>query len=267
MSMSPVAKAIYEIKVEIPNEILEAAFLERRFSQFAPLVNVDEMIREKIIQSRVLTDCNLTGGTQTIIPLTGLPIDRWEASTMVIRIPKSRTQNRRITRVTSVIFGIQTVPGHQTYGLNNGSDYMSAGAQVYASHAAIPIQSTAQVSLIAENTIMISDQIMVPGSMQLMCYLEQDLDFSSMRSMTISKFAHLCTLATKAYIYNKLTIRMAEGQMAGGLDLGRFKEIVDGYADANELYRTYLNDVWIKVQMMDDYTSRNRFLRTLLGNH
>jgi len=267
MSMSPISKALFEIRQEIPMPVLEAAFLQRRFSALAPLMDVDEGIRQHVIDARVLVDCNLTGGTQVIIPLLGLPIDRWETSTMVIRVPKDRTQNRRITRVTSVMFGIQMIPGHQTYGLYNQSDYMGAGAQVYSSHASIPIQSTANVSLIAENTVMILDQIMVPGSMQLLCYLENDLDMSQMGSMTISKFSHLCTLATKAYIYKELTIKMAEGFLTGGLELGRFKEIVDGYADANELYRTYLNDIWIKVQMMDDHNSKHRFMRLMLGNH
>lgn len=267
MSQSPLQKAIFEVRQEIPLPILEATFLDRRFSRFPPIASVDEMIREKVIEARVLVDCNLTGGTQVVIPLTGLHIDHWETSTMVIQIPKDRTQNRRISRTTSVIFGIQTVPGHQTYGLGNESDMMAAAAQVYASHASIPIQSTANVSLIAENTIMIMDQVMVPGSMQLLCYLEHDLDFTAMRSMTISKFTKLVEFAVKAYVYKELTIKMAEGYMAGGIDLGRFKEIVDGYADANENYKNYLNDVWIKVQVLDDHTSRNRFYRTLLGNH
>lgn len=263
--MNPVSKALEELRYEIPIQILEAAFMDRRFSRFPPVANLDSMIREKVIEERVLNDCNLTGGTQVIIPLAGLPMEYYEASTVIIRIPKDRTQNRRISRTTSVIIGLQTLPGTQAYGMNNQSDYMSAAAQVFASQASIPIQSTAQVSLIAENTIMIADQTLIPASLSLLCYLEHDIDFTSMRSMTISKFTKLVEFAVKAYIYNKLTIQMAEGYMAGGLDIGRFKEIVDGYADANENYKTYLNDVWIKVQVLDDHHSRNRFYRTVMG--
>lgn len=265
--MTPVMKALAEVRFEIPAPILEAAFKEQRFSNFASLVSVDTLIREKVIEARVLVDCNHTGGQQIVVPLLGLPVEYHEASTIIVRIPKERTQNRSISRVTSVVLGQQTMPGGQSYGMNNGSDYMAAAAQVYASHSSMPVMSTAQVQLIAENTVMIMDQTILPGSMQLMCYLESDLNMTHMRSMTISKFTKLVEFAVKAYIYNELTIKMAEGHMAGGLDIGRFKEIVDSYADANENYKNYLNDVWIKVQVMDDYNSRNRFMRTLLGNH
>lgn len=265
MSTTPVMRAIADAKMAIPPQILQVAFTERQLGRSPFPVNVDHMIRERVIEARVLPDCNLTGGTQVIIPLDGLEQEYYNQSTIVVRIPMERTQHRRIVRCTSILIGMETLPSSYNYGMTNYSDMLSAAGQVMASHTSMPVQSSARVTLIAENTVMIADQSILPSAMQLMCYVENDLEFTNMRSMTISKFSKLVEYAIKAYIYNELVIPMAEGEMRGGMDLGRFKEIVDSYADANENYQTYLNEVWIKVQFMDDFHTRNRHLRMIMS--
>jgi hypothetical protein len=272
MSMSPVSKAIADVKRMIPPQILQVAFLDKNYGpnvfQFArnhSAFNVDAMIRERVVEARVMEDCNMTGGTMLVVPLSGLEQEYYNQATVVVRIPHDRTQNRRITRVIGVMIGLETLPSSYHYGMNNYSDMLSAGAQVVASHTSMPIQSTARVQLIGENTVMISDQSILPTTMQLMCYVEYDADFTQMRSMTVSKFTKLVEYAVKAHIYNELVIPIAEGEMRGGMDLGKFKEIVDGYADANENYETYREETWIKVQMLDDFHSRNRHLRAIMG--
>ncbi len=272
MSMTPVQKAIADVRRKIPPQILQVAFMDQNFGpnlfQFAQSRNalsLDAMIREKIVEGRVMEDCNMLGGTLSVISLAGLEQEYYNQATIVVRIPMERTQNRRIVRALSVLIGLETLPSSYNYGMSNYSDMLSAAGQVVASHTSMPVQSTARVQLIAENTVMIADQSILPSTMQLMCMVENDLDFSQMRSMTISKFTRLVEYAVKAHIYNELVIPIAEGEMRGGMDLGRFKEIVDGYADAEENYETYREEVWIKVQMLDDFHSRNRHLRQIMG--
>ncbi len=266
INISPVQKAIADAMRGIPPQVMKAAFFPKQeFGRVAPIATIESMVREQIVESRVMEDCNLTGGTQLVVPLDGLVQEYHNQATLIVQIPLERTGYRRITRCTSLLIGLETLPSSFNYGMTGYSAMTAAGAQVMASHMPMPIQSTARITLIAENTIMISDQSILPSAMQLLCYVENDLDFTTMRSMTISKFAKLVEFAIKAHIYNELIIPMAEGEMRGGMDLGKFKEIVDGYADANQNYQDYLESVWIKVQHMDDFNSRNRHLRLIMG--
>ncbi len=266
MNITPVSKAIADAMRGIPPQILKAAFYPKyEFGRVAPVATVESMIREQVVEARVMEDCNLTGGTSLVVPLDGLVQEYHNQATIIVQIPLERTGYRRITRCTSLLIGLETLPSSFNYGMSGFSDIMAGGAQVMASHTAMPIQSTARVTLIAENTVMISDQSILPSVMQLMCFVENDLDFTNMRSMTISKFSKLVEYAVKAHIYNELIIPIAEGEMRGGMELGKFKEIVDGYADANQNYQDYLESTWIKVQFMDDFNSRHRHARLIMG--
>lgn len=263
--MNPVQKAIAELKFRIPVPILQEAFTRSRFGQRPLPVGLDASIRELVIDARVRVDCNLVGGTELAIPLDGLPFEMWDPYTWIYRIPSRMTQNRAISRVLSLTFGTPVQNGIALQGSTGNSSMLYAAAGVMASQAPIPIISTAYLRLIGENTVLIQDSIALPTNIALRCVVENDPDFTQLRPTTVPQFCKLVELATKAYIYNTLTLEIGMGQLVGGAELGRFREIVDGYADANELYETFLRDVWQKVSIFDDTTSRERMLRSIVG--
>lgn len=263
--MNPIQKAISEIRFKIPNDILQAAFVTRSFGQFPRPVSLETVIRERVIDARVMVDCNLTGGIETEIPLIGITPEHLEPGRLVYRIPKTLTQNRSITRTISLAYGSGSAMGTTQMGMQGYSQLLDAASGVMASHAAIPLISTAYVRLIAENTILVEDMTAMPRNVFLRCYVENDASMEQLRSMTYHKFTRLCELAVKSYIYNELVLKINQGQLSGGLEIGRFKEIVDSYADAEELYSNYLQDVWRRVAILDDQRSRERHLRLITG--
>lgn len=263
--MNPVQKAISELKFRIPAPILQQAFTRPRFGQRPLPVSLDAAIREQVIDARVRVDCNLVGGTELVIPLDGVPFEMWDSYTWVYRIPSHLTQNRPITRVMSLTFGSPIQNGIALQGSSGNSSLLSAAAGVMSSQAPIPIISTAYLRLIGENTVLVQDSISLPNNIALRCVVENDPDFTQLRSTTVPHFCKLVELATKAYIHNTLTLEIGMGQLVGGAELGRFKEIVDGYADANELYETYLRETWQRVSIFDDTSSRERMLRSITG--
>lgn len=265
--MNPIQKAIIDIKFKIPAEILNAAFIGREFGQRALPVSLDSQIREKVIEAKVRLDCDLVGGVEVLIPLISVVQEFVDPYTVVMRIPKNLTQNKNISRVVSMNIGTGQLSGAATMGLEGYSQSLDAAAGVMASQAAIPIISTAYVQLIAENTILVTDNMALPNNVHLRCYLENDADFTQLRSTTYPKFSKLVELATKAYIYNVLTIPVGQGLLVGGIELGRFREILDSYADSAELYETYLEETWKKVNILDDGMSRERHLRMIIGGH
>ena len=86
-----------------------------------------------------------------------------------------------------------------------------------------------------------------------------------MQMRYIRQFSELCVYAVQAYIYNEYIIQMDIGELHGGQNLGKFKEIIESYQDADELYRTFLREKMGKIFVMNDTESYTRFLRGVMG--
>ena len=264
--MNVISKAIEDCKFKIPRKILEAVFVMRDGAWRQSQYNVDENIMATVVRPRVLVDCNLTGGAEVFIPLEGLQKERVNDYTSVYHIPKSKTQGRSILSVSIITFtdptrmssiGIGAVQGNTTM--------MRAGNAMVDAMGNIPVTSTARVQLIAENVVMVQDTIVLPANIFLRCTIANDENMSHIQPRSYLAVSKLVEYAVKAHIYNELVINMGQTMLVGGQDLGVFKEIVDSYSDANELYETHLREVIQKVQFMNDATTYTRFLKSIIG--
>lgn len=258
-AVNPIQKAIAEAKFTIPLEILQRAFAPSTHFGRATAINIDAIIRERVIDARVRVDCDLVGGTQMDIPLRGLtpeqvplPSGSPYSWALVYRIPMNLTQNRMITRVMWLANTIAPISGTYSYASWNGSALANAAMGVMQSQAPIPSSSTARVDLIATNTVLIADTNQWPTDAALRCYVENDRDMSLLPPGAYRHFAKLCGLAIKAYIYTTLIIQINSAELQNGQELGKFKEIVESYADANELYSDYLGAEWKEVAAYAD---------------
>lgn len=264
--MGPLSKCIDEVKFRIPRAILEAVFIKRAQHWRLTPASLDEHILNEVVRPRVLVDCNLVGGTEVFIPLDGVPLERGNDYTTVYRIPKDKTQGRSIMSVLNITFSDPTKVS--SYGVAAGahnSIMMQAGQAVMDAMGSMPVTSTAYVQLIGENVVMVRDTVVLPANIYLRCLLENDENMSHLQLKSYRDFSKLVEYAVKAYIYNEYVIPMDMGELYGGQALGRFKEIIDSYADAEELYQDFLRDKWQKISLMNDREQHTRFLRTLLG--
>lgn len=265
-----ISKAVSDLKFRIPTEILKEAFKEETSSWRSVPVDIEEQIKVKVIRPRVLIDCDLVGGVETQISLEGLTPSISDQTTTIYHIPKERTQNRSIMSVLSV--------GYINYGLAYGNaamgyinpkgvnDILVAGMSVMNSHSAQPMVSTANVALIGENTVMIKDVNRIITNNYLRCILGNDENLNHISFRAIPKFCKLVELAVKSYIYNVMTVRMGEAFLKGGQELGVIKSIIEGYADSEQMYQDYLEQVISKVMFFSDPTSYSRNIRLLVGS-
>lgn len=264
--MGPIGKAIDEVKFRIPRPILEAVFLKRSQRWRAAPASVDELIMQTVVRPRVMVDCNLVGGAEVFIGLDGCPVERSNDYTSVYRIPKERTQGRSIMSVLNITYTDPTrVSAYGVAAGTNQSIMQQVGQAVMDAHGSMPVTSTAYVQLIAENTVMVRDTVVLPANIYLRCVIANDENMNHLQLKSYRDFAKLVEHAVKAYIYNEYIIQMGMGELVGGQELGVFKEIVTGYADQEELYQTYLTERWQKVAFMNDRETWNRFLRTKMG--
>lgn len=273
--MDIIRYSLAEVKRRVNRHILDKAFMKRTFDyRFTNQTNVDDQILTMVLRPRVLLDCNLVGGVTAMIPLDGLPIDKPNDYITIIHIPKTRTNNKSIISVSNVNYydlGISGLySGAPGYGYNASIDMtentasMNAALGIMASLDRIPITSTSDAQLVAENTIMIKDVFAMPPTAVLRCTLENDDGLSNIQPRSFHDFAQLVEFAVKSYIYNDLIVDMDMGELQGGQALGIFKQIVEGYADAEQNYQDKLKS-WMAISVMNDTPAFHRLIKLTVG--
>ncbi len=263
---TPITKALDEVKYKIPEQILNAVFIKRDKMYRDIPASIDEIIMREVVRPRVMVDCNLIGGTEAFVYLDGVPFTRTDDYTSVYRIPKALTQNRSIISVKNITFSDPTKVS--SYGVAAGQQnttMMQAASGVMDAHGSIPVTSTARVQLIGENVVMVRDTIVLPANIYLRCVLANDENMSHIQLKSYRAFAQMIVLAVKSYIYNEYVIRLDIGELFAGQALGRIKEVLDSYADSEELYQTFLTEKWEKIALMNDSESYTRLLRLQIG--
>lgn len=267
--LNPITRAVAEIHFRIPREILNEVFKPLNYSWQTTVINVDEQIINQVIRPRILIDCNLVGGVEVLIPLMNVPSYSENNYTTVFHIPKSMTQGRSITAVLSYSYMTPSLMAAMNSNLNvpdcGRSSLVLTGQAMYDSFNLSAMPSTARIDLIAENTVMIKDTNNTSGTGVLRCVVSNDENLSNLQIRAIPYFVKLCELGVKSFIFNKYAIYMDEATVRGGFQIGRFKEIIDGYSDAEQMYQEYLLATWKRVAFMNDTETHTRYLRSLIG--
>lgn len=265
--MNLIQYCLSNIHHDIPEEVLERAFMNKEWRERKLPVSIDHLIRTKVLEERVFVDCNLIGGINTTVSLMGLTPEYLDPYTLIYTIPKERTQGKTITNALSIVFGEGASHGYSGIQRTANPALLDAATGVMNSFSPIPMVSTANVSLIGENVVMVRNNLALPTNVHLRCVLEIDSQFSHIRPPTYHMFYELVLYAVKAFIYKTLVVRMDRSALLGGSDLGSIKEIVDEYKDANELYRTYLRETWASVSILNDPEAKLRHLKSITGGN
>lgn len=262
------------IKFEINPEVLQLAFAPKRYDPGKrnfykdrnTNVSTDAMIRRAVIDARVAVDVNLCSGVETVVPLNALPAERIDPWNIIYRIPKERTGGRTITAVYSISFGQGDVLGAYQPNSLNSSAALDAAAGVLQSNLPWTQVQSAYVSLIGENVVLLSNIGQFPGLLYLRCQVTHEPNFANIPPHYYDVFTELGILATKAYVYNQTIVSLDEGAIKAGSSLGRIREIIDGYADSNTMYKEHLRDNWRVASHMADTQKNQRTLRYIVGS-
>lgn len=276
--MTPISKAISEIKFSIPRDVLNKVFVNAS-AYYRSGTSIEQQIEYKVIRPRVLVDCNIAGGQQVAINLSGLPKERAGDQTNVgtiVHIPKTRTEGKSIISVLSVVFVNSAIaagymgmaqPGMASMTSLDSTALSSAAAGLMSSADRIPWTETSRVELIAENTIIVRDNLMLPDNCSARCILENDENLSNISLRMYPLFSQLVTEAVKAYIYNETIVELDKGQLYYGQDLGVIKDIISGYSDANQNYLDLLAKKWTRAAAWNDPVTRTRFMNLVSGSN
>lgn len=269
--MDAIKIALRDIAMEIPMEILQRVFAPGTREFYRQRSAVESQILEKVIEPKVRVDCDLAGAMEVSIPLTGLKPEVLNQFTVAFKIPKNITNGRRITSVLSVTYGTSGLANFGSndlmsqYGNSSYSALSDVGTGLLNAHTAIPDMQNAYAYSIGENVVAIEGYTPMLSYGYLRCLMSHDENLTNLKPQAYPAFAELCIYAVKAYIYNNYIIKMDEGELVAGRELQSFKNIIESYSDAAELYREYYKTTWSKVSFLNDPERKYRLLRAMTG--
>jgi len=255
--MSPIQKAVQDITFKIPQEILRQVFIDKRFSTVNYPVSIESQIIAKVVRPRVLVDCNLVGGLQVELSLSSAKKTYDDGSHQIYVIPKTATMGRSIISVMSI--GFNENEASSTF--QTTSSLIRESMNVIDAVNGYETNSTASVSLIEENTIHVESESVLSSNATLRCIVSNDPDMQNLNPRTIPAFTKLVEYAVKSYIYNQSIINIDTARLHGGQTLGVYRDMVEGYADAEELYVEYRDTRWKKIAFCDDKESYYRHIK------
>ena len=267
--MNIIKRAVQDLNFTIPKRILEAVFTRSSFQWRGTPVDIGEIIINTVIKPRVLIDCDIVGGVEDVISLEGITPIRVDNFNYVYKIPSDRTQNRSILTALSISTLGSRMPyaGHANVAsAMGGSGMLNAGNMLLDTNANIPISSTAKVELIGENVVLVKDTQQPSPYAFLRVKLANEESLNNIHIRSYHDFSKLAEYAVKSYIYNEMILEMDYGYLAGGMEIGRFKEMIEGYSECEELYQTFLRERWMKVAFMNDEESFGRLLNLMTGS-
>lgn len=264
--MNALMYALNEIRSQIPYEVLYAALTYGDDMQITNMTSLDDKIMNKIIRGRVMLAANVVGGIEHMIPLQGIRPTFSEQFYTVYQIPGELVMDKQI--ISALGLTHMPLPGYAqingTMGATSPAVYGSLGNRFNSSavmnvtnriessvNPAIAM-STAHIEIVARNTVAVYAHYQALGNFGLRVVLENDSQMNNIQPRSYQSFSTLCVLATKAYIYNKMVVALNSGYLSGGQELGAFKMIIDGYAEAQEQYQLYLTNVWTATAFMND---------------
>lgn len=276
--MSALIYAVSEVCQQIPHEVLYAGMTIGDDPAIVNLSSLDDKILRKVLKKRVLVDCNIVGGVETIIPLNQIQPSFSELFYTVYNVPPDLVMNREIVSALSLAY----MPGsgytgfaagyNGTNGANAGMSFtdsynpiMNVADRIGNSASNSGVLSNAHIEIVSYNSLLVYANFRTLANFGCRVVLANDTEMNNISPRSYKNFSLLCVLGVKAYLYNKLIVAINSGYLASGQDLGMFKSILESYSDAEEQYRTYLKEVWGPTAYMCDNTRFNRFLGGLIS--
>jgi hypothetical protein len=252
-----------EIKNQIPAELLYAGFTIDEPPEVVSMTNLESKIVTKLIKKRVLVDANVVAGIELLIPINTLEPKFYEYGYTIYYIDPTLVMSKEVISCLGITYLPPTAyPSYLNYSSN---PVTNTGARVYDSYGSRGVITNAHTELVARNTVIIYANYRALISYAMRVVVENDSNFSNIQPRSYKSLGTLCTLATKAYLYNKLLIPINSGYLASGQELGKFQEVLESYSDAHEQYDTYLREVWSKTAFMNDTTRYNRYLKSMIS--
>ena len=241
--------AIQYLYDRIPSEILQLTFSTNNGIPYNHIRSIDDAIDQQVIQRRVIKDCSLVSGKIKYITLLSQYLeipkpDNFALTNMlgqfsIYRIPPEAREGCPISSVMSLSYPARNSAAMFPNQQNADCPYVTMNQmanEVLQSQTMSNSRPTPTPELVGSNIIRLIPSQFVHLDWVVACKLAFDGNMTNATHSSILPFAKLVLYATQMYIYNDLIVKLDQGFIQGGAEIGAIKNIIESYQDANEKY-------------------------------
>lgn len=239
--MNVIDYCLRRIRRKIPEPILRLAFIPDNLRRLGIASGLDDQIMNEVMSEHVIPEITKFGEFAEV-DLQGLPYenDTEDYYSRIYHIDEFKTGGREIIgaylAVTPVAGQAYTLPPAGSYLDGATTGILASTQQVVDSQSALPRISSPEVRVLGPNTVKIKDPGMFVYATKLMAKLALSDELNEIKPDFYPRVAELAVFAVKGYIYNKLIFDMDAGKLENGMEFGAFKNVIEGYSDANDSF-------------------------------
>lgn len=249
---NPIDYALNRLTMRMPRAILDLAFFPAEEHETKDATNLNQRIRQQLIDPIVMTDVNNAGGKAIELDVQQSWMTMLSPVVTVVSIPKNITQNRRITSALNASFGVNMINNAVVGIANQGNMQLTAANRVFNSSKPAPYVGTPDITVIGANTLEIRNFVSIPVRIRALIRIEYTTDFTELRNFYWKDFGELVELAVQAYCYNNMLALMDRALLQGGVEMGRISSKIEEWSDSQKTYDDYLRERWNRILILND---------------
>lgn len=251
------------LRRNIPEEVLDLAYRDSN-PRYNSITSLDDRILTKLIRPKIMVDINVVGGIPITIDTSKCKIETLTYNEYIVVVPKSITNNQSITAVHEYI---NAGMGAAVTGVCASSgQLMNIANNMYNNLAIQNVIQSARLELIGENRILITDPNALPMYGWIRATVTHNANLEDIQPANYPVVGRLFTLGAKTDIYTNLRVKLDKAAIYGGHELSVITDIIEGYADANDMYEEFLTTVWRKNAYINSADNMGRYVKSMLGN-
>ena len=235
------------IHLHIPEEILVIGF--NSYTNRG-MFSIDYAIKEQIVFGIVLKDCCLFSGKIKKIELQEDFVQRVSQQPSIIpygayslyKIPEEYREHQPITYAIDISYPITDIYPYTTPIEGTSGSLQQLADNSISSYTGYGNAPKPLVTATPPDIIKLTPPQMTHVNWLIACIIGYDQSFTNISPGLLQSLSKMCVEATKMWLYKNLIIKIDQGLLVGGKELGKFKDIIESYTDANEKYEEYLMD-------------------------
>lgn len=263
--MNAIEHAINRLLIsDIPRLILEDGFKTEEDRYNRRRKTMESQIRDIIVSGIIKPDFDAIGGVMLQIGLNGLPFDKLGDFSRIYVIPSTLTLGRSIVQANRVALNITSNYAERSAGQSTTawsvSPFERSVQSVMASNRPIPNITNAEVEILGDNVIKINDYQNFSADIHLECRIGYSDDLIEIKKPYYQDFTELLKIAVKAYLYRELALKIDRTRLEGGRDFGRYRDFVEQWADAGQMYQDLIDQKWYQILLLNDPARKNKHI-------